>query len=124
MRLKGVIAVKLGRLIFLALILAPAFFYTARVIAGVDSKPPTACQSPQSIDQVWKRASSKYDSRRAEILRQVDSTIQQGPFRADWESLQKYDVPEWYRGEIRDFHPLGRLFRSCLRQRMVVVRQN
>lgn len=94
---KGMIPVKPVKLILcLALIFAPASFYTVRVIAGMDFNAPTASESPLAIDEVWRRASSKYDSRRTEILRQVDSTIQQGPFRADWESLKNYDVPEWY----------------------------
>jgi alpha-L-fucosidase len=58
---------------------------------------PTALQDPQSIDQIWQKATSKYDAQRAAILKDVDSTNYQGPFRPDWESLQKYEVPEWYR---------------------------
>ena len=57
---------------------------------------PTATQEPASIDQIWQKASSKYDSERAALLKKVDNMDQQGPFRADWESLQKYEVPEWY----------------------------
>src|SRR6185369_5278000 len=58
---------------------------------------PTDSQDPESIDQIWQRASSKYDSERATLLKKVDSADRQGPFRADWESLQKYEVPEWYK---------------------------
>ena len=58
---------------------------------------PTATRRPESIDQIWQKASSKYDSERATLLKKVDSLDQQGPFRADWESLQKYEVPEWYK---------------------------
>lgn len=58
---------------------------------------PTATQEPASIDQVWQKASSKYDSERANLLKKVDTMDQQGPFRADWESLQKYEVPKWYK---------------------------
>jgi len=58
---------------------------------------PTASQDPESIDQIWQHASSKYDSERATLLKDVDSTNRQGPFRPDWESLQKYEVPEWYK---------------------------
>jgi alpha-L-fucosidase len=58
---------------------------------------PTASQEPASIDQTWQKVSSKYDSERATLLKRVDSLDQQGPFRADWESLQKYEVPEWYK---------------------------
>lgn len=58
---------------------------------------PTATQDPASIDQTWQKASSKYDSERATLLKKIDIVNQQGPFRADWESLQKYEVPEWYK---------------------------
>src|SRR5438067_147138 len=58
---------------------------------------PTASQDPQTIDQIWQKASSKYDSQRAALLKDVDTADHQGPFRLDWESLQKYEAPEWYR---------------------------
>src|SRR5437879_2679558 len=58
---------------------------------------PTASQDSATLDQVWQKASSKYDSQRAALLKQVDSLDHQGPFRPDWESLKAYEVPEWYR---------------------------
>jgi alpha-L-fucosidase len=58
---------------------------------------PTASQDPANIDQIWQKASGKYDSERAALLKQVENADHQGPFRADWESLQKYEVPEWYK---------------------------
>jgi alpha-L-fucosidase len=58
---------------------------------------PTSIQDPAGIDQIWQKASSKYDSERATLLKKVDTVDQHGPFQADWESLQKYEVPEWYR---------------------------
>jgi len=57
---------------------------------------PTASEDPMSIDQTWQKASSKYDAERAALLKQVDDVNHQGPFRPDWESLQKYEVPAWY----------------------------
>ena len=58
---------------------------------------PTVSQEPATIDQLWQKASSKYDGPRTALLNEVDSIDHQGPFRADWESLQKYEVPEWYK---------------------------
>lgn len=52
---------------------------------------PTAPQDPETIDQIWQKASSKYDSQRATLLKDVDNGDHQGPFRPDWESLQKYE---------------------------------
>src|SRR6266487_3627062 len=58
---------------------------------------PTASQDPENIDQIWQKASSKYDSQRAALLKDVETMDRQGPFRPDWESLRKYEAPEWYR---------------------------
>jgi alpha-L-fucosidase len=57
---------------------------------------PTASEDPQSIDQVWQKASSKYDSERAARLEEVEKADHEGPFRPDWESLRQYEVPAWY----------------------------
>lgn len=62
-----------------------------------DVMAPTASQDPAVIDQIWQKASSKYDSQRTTLLNDVDSVNAQGPFRTDWESLQKFEAPEWYR---------------------------
>ncbi|MGB9465803.1 MAG: alpha-L-fucosidase [Candidatus Acidiferrum sp.] len=61
------------------------------------STAPTAAQDPNEIDQAWQRASAKYDAPRSAILEEVDRKGHDGPFRADWESLQSYEVPEWYK---------------------------
>ncbi len=58
---------------------------------------PTASQEPIAVDQAWQRASAKYDEARTAILKEVDRKGHEGPFRPDWESLQKYEVPEWYK---------------------------
>jgi len=57
---------------------------------------PTASEEPAKIDQIWQRASSKYDGQREALLKEVDGVVSQGPFRPDWESLQAYEVPAWY----------------------------
>ena len=58
---------------------------------------PTASADPASIDAIWQKAAGKYDSARAALLKDVDSADLQGPYRADWESLRKYEAPEWYK---------------------------
>jgi alpha-L-fucosidase len=58
---------------------------------------PTASLDPETIDQFWQKAVSKYDTQRAALLKRVDEAGKQGQFRPDWESLQKYEVPEWYK---------------------------
>lgn len=58
---------------------------------------PTASGDPAKIDQAWQRASSKYDAARDAILKEVDRVVHEGAYRADFESLEKYQVPEWYK---------------------------
>ncbi|HXY48744.1 MAG TPA: alpha-L-fucosidase [Terriglobales bacterium] len=80
-----------------SLVLGLLLLHSAGVFPDTDPDAPTASDNPALLDQVWKQASGKYDSERSAILKRVDGTIQQGPFRPDWQSLQKYRVPEWYR---------------------------
>ena len=79
-------------LLLSALFLSPV----VSMVRAQSATAATATQEPASIDQSWQKASSKYDSERATLLKKVDMMDQQGPFRPDWESLQKYEVPEWY----------------------------
>jgi len=58
---------------------------------------PTNLQDAQTINQTWQRASSKYDSERNALLANVHRAANDGPYRADWQSLQKYEVPDWYK---------------------------
>lgn len=80
----------------------------ACAISGVLSSPacpqtaasataPTTSESPEQIDQIWQRASAKYDAPRAALLKDVDRGDQEGPFRPDWQSLENYEAPEWYK---------------------------
>ena len=58
---------------------------------------PTSSESPEKIDEIWQKASSKYDAQRAELLKDVENADREGPYRADWESLKSYEAPEWYK---------------------------
>ncbi|HKW17966.1 MAG TPA: alpha-L-fucosidase [Terriglobales bacterium] len=78
-------------------ILCALFVSLASVGQGQSPTAPTASEDPEKIDQIWQKASSKYDTQRNALLKQVDDVDHQGPFRPDWESLQKYEAPEWYR---------------------------
>jgi alpha-L-fucosidase len=62
-----------------------------------DADAPTASLTPEAIDDIWQKASAKYDAARASILKQVDEVNAKGPFRPDWESLRSYQVPDWYK---------------------------
>ena len=61
------------------------------------STAPTITTNPAVIDQQWQDASSKYDAKRKEILKEVDQEAREGPYHPDWRSLEKYQVPEWYK---------------------------
>lgn len=57
----------------------------------------TASETPEQIDQIWQRASAKYDAPRLELLKEVDRGDEEGPFGPDWQSLEHYEAPEWYK---------------------------
>jgi len=62
-----------------------------------DPNGPTVSASPEAIDEMWQKASAKYEGPRAAILAHVDQVNQAGPFRPDWDSLKNYKVPDWYK---------------------------
>ena len=94
-------AVAVGRLRFVPGILPVALlvFSTGALVAQEPVPPtaPTAALAPAAMDQIWQKASSKYDAQRKKILADVDAANANGPYRADWDSLQKYEAPKWYR---------------------------
>ena len=53
-------------------------------------------QTPNADDLVWQRAVGKFDAKRAAIIQQVDAGDQAGPFQPAWDSLEHYQVPQWY----------------------------
>jgi len=71
--------------------------FTASMLYAQSATAPTASEDPAKVDQLWQKASSKYDVQRATLLKEVDDVNHQGRFRPDWESLRKYEVPEWYK---------------------------
>ncbi len=58
---------------------------------------PTAGDYPEDLAAQWVKASSKYDEARSAILQQVERGVQGGPFRSDWNTLSRYQVPDWYK---------------------------
>ncbi len=83
----------IGCLFFVILVSCPP---TGAAQEAPSATTPTTSQDPVMIDQLWQKASSKYDDTRTAILEKVDRVGHDGPFRPDWESLEKYEVPEWY----------------------------
>jgi alpha-L-fucosidase len=80
---------RLGSIVILVSATAIAF--------SQSSTAPTASNDPKTVDEIWQKASSKYDGARSALLTDVDQADHQGPFRPDWESLQNYEAPAWYR---------------------------
>jgi alpha-L-fucosidase len=80
---------RLGSIVILVSATAIAF--------SQSSTAPTASNDPKTVDEIWQKASSKYDGARSALLTDVDQADHQGPFRPDWESLQDYEAPAWYR---------------------------
>ena len=64
------------------------FFITALMAAQA--------QTPNADDLIWQKAVSKYDAKRAAIIKQVDEEANGKQFQPDWESLKKVGVPDWY----------------------------
>ncbi len=71
--------------------------FAVPVMHAQSATAPTFSQDPASIDQIWQKASSKYDAERAALLKEVETADNEGPFRPDWESLRTYEAPEWYK---------------------------
>jgi len=64
----------------------------------IDPLAPTAGKkSAAEIDREWQVSVANFDAPRAAILRDVDQQINQGPYRADWETLRHWEMPQWYK---------------------------
>jgi alpha-L-fucosidase len=80
-------------LIFLLLACVLAFSQ-----APIDPLAPTHdTKSAADIDHEWQVSVAKYDAKRTQILREVDRQDTTGPYRADWKTLRKFEIPQWYK---------------------------
>ena len=61
------------------------------------SAKPTASKPAQEIDAAWQKGNAKYDERRKALVTEVDRQANAGPYSPDWQSLEKYEVPDWYK---------------------------
>ena len=57
----------------------------------------TAGKSAAEIDEEWQKAGAKYDAARETLLATARQTAEAGPFQPDWETLAKYETPEWFK---------------------------
>ncbi len=88
---------KMHTFLFFLLMFSLVLAHSPVLAQSNDPNVPTASANPSVIDKLWQKASAKYDGPRAAILAQVGHINQAGPFRADWESLKTYQVPDWYK---------------------------
>jgi alpha-L-fucosidase len=86
---------RLGSLAFCILALA----VTTLASAQSDPLAPTRdTKSAAEIDREWQQSVAKYDAARAKVLAETDRIADQGPYRADWETMMgKYQQPQWYK---------------------------
>ena len=65
---------------------------------SADALAPTAGKkSAAEIDREWQASVSKYDATRSAILHSVDAQANDGPYRPDWETLHRWQMPQWYK---------------------------
>lgn len=71
--------------------------FAACTVHAQSPTAPTVSEAPGKIDELWQKASAKYDAPRAALLKEVDNGDHEGPYRADWQTLKNYEAPEWYK---------------------------
>ncbi len=59
--------------------------------------PTQGVKSAEEIDHEWQQSVSKYDAERNRLLAEEDKQEHDGPYRADWATLEKYQQPQWYK---------------------------
>jgi alpha-L-fucosidase len=95
-----------------------AYAALADVAVAQSSTAATAkTLSPHDADMAWQKASAKFAPERYAILSRVASNMDNGPFRADWVSLQNYRSPAWY----DDANSASSFTGACIRFRHLVA---
>src|SRR5579859_39886 len=90
-------ALSFRNLILCGFAFAASIYFQPTAFCQNSATAPTISQDPASLDKQWQNASSKYDATRKSDLQKVDELAYRGPFRPDWQSLEQYEVPEWYK---------------------------
>ncbi len=88
----------LPAILFLAL---PSVFVQASAQTSASATDPLAptlgVKSAAEIDLEWQKSVAKYDGERNRLLADELKQENDGPFRADWATLMKYQQPQWYK---------------------------
>jgi alpha-L-fucosidase len=77
-------------------ILMSASMLAAQNAVPTDLLAPTqGVKSAAEIDREWQQSVNKYDAERNRLLAEEEKQENDGPFRADWATLMKYEQPQW-----------------------------
>jgi alpha-L-fucosidase len=80
------------------LLLCGASMVFAQSSASTDPLAPTRdTKSAVEIDREWQQSVAKYDGERKRLLAEAEKQANDGPYRPDWDSLMKYQQPQWYK---------------------------
>lgn len=77
------------------------FVLSAQFVPAQNSADPLAStrdtKSAAQIDREWQQSVAKYDVERNRLLSVEEKQENDGPYRADWATLVKYQQPQWYK---------------------------
>ncbi len=76
---------------------APLLFAQTPAAASDPLAPTLGVKSAAEIDHEWQQSVSKYDAERNRLLAEEQKQENDGPYRADWATLMKYQQPQWYK---------------------------
>jgi alpha-L-fucosidase len=79
------------------LALAAGSFVSAQSTPADPLAPTLGVKSAAEIDREWQQSVSKYDTERKRLLIQAERQANDGPYRPDWATLNKYQQPQWYK---------------------------
>ena len=82
---------------FVCLIFGLLFLASDSSRAQESPTAPTVGTDPAVLDQQWQAGNGKYDEQRKKVLDEVERVSHAGPYRPDYESLDNYQVPGWYK---------------------------
>ncbi|NYE27818.1 alpha-L-fucosidase [Rhodanobacter sp. K2T2] len=68
----------------------------ADAVSPSPTSPTAGTLTPRQADQAWQDAAAKFAPERSAILSRVAGHMDDGPFHADWASLETYRSPGWY----------------------------
>ena len=63
----------------------------AALVTGSISVPFSVAQDTSAIDRTGPHPAV------APAVAEIDKVVEAGPFKADWKSLEGYEIPQWYK---------------------------